>query len=467
MSWANNGQPTEWRETADRAYALRAQLGARDSARAIALNALASGDYPAACERYRAMTARDTLDFVAWYGLGDCLRRDRLVVPDSKSPSGFAFRSSYGAAIAAYDRALRIVPSVHLAFAGLGYERLSQLLFTQSTQLRRGFALTPDTVWFAGSATLRGDSVAVIPYRFADISAGRVDTGDASGAIAANRARLLEIARSWKNAYPRSPSAYETLARALESTGNVSGSNDPSLSARAAIDSARVLARDRADSIRTGVVYVRVLLEGSRYAEARAASDAVLALATDPSPREADDVKGLAALTGKTKRAVDLLRRSAEDFTTLTADGRLIKPPLPVAMSARALLGFVVMGGPGRQHHAARGAGGPTRAGQRRAGDARHRAERRARAARAARLPPAAGRDVHAAGDRRGRSVRDAGRARARRQREGARDAARRHRVRREGSARRSLARRPLPVRLARRRDGRQLPAPRRSWTAD
>ncbi len=346
MSWGNNGQPTEWRETAGRAYALRAQLGARDSARAIALNALATMDYPAACERYRAMTARDTLDFVAWYGLGDCLRRDRLVIPDSKSPSGFAFRSSYQAAINAYDHALRIVPSIHLAFAGLGYERLAQLLLTQSTQIRRGFALTPDTVFFGGFATLRGDSVAIIPYRFIDISAGRADTGDAGGAIAANRARLLAIARSWKNAYPRSPSAYETLARALEGTGNISGSNDPSQSALAAIDSARALARDRADSIRTGVVYVRVLLEGGRYAEARAASDAVLALAADPSPREADDVKGLAALTGKTKRAVDLLRRSAPDFTTLTPDGRLITPPLPVSMSARALLGFVAMGGP-------------------------------------------------------------------------------------------------------------------------
>jgi tetratricopeptide (TPR) repeat protein len=346
MSWRNSGELTEWRETADRANALRAQLGARDSARAIALNALARSDYPDACARYKAMTERDTLDFVAWYGLGDCRRRDRLVVPDAKSPSGYAFRSSYQSAINAYDRALRIVPSVHLAFAGLGYERLSQLLFTQSTQLRRGFALTPDTVWFLGSARSAGDTMAIIPYRFADVTAGHTDTADANGVMIVNRERLLAIARSWKNAYPHSPSAYETLARALESTGNVTGSNDPSQSALAAIDSARALAHDREDSVRTGVVYVRVLLEGSRWAEARAAADAVLALAGDASPREADQVKVLAALTGKTKRVVDLLRRSAVDYKTLTAEGRELTPPLPVSMSARALLGFVVMGGP-------------------------------------------------------------------------------------------------------------------------
>ena len=270
MSWENTGEPTDWNETASRAYAMHQQLGSRDSARALALSELAAKEYPAACKHYREMADRDTLDFVAWYGLADCNRRDRTVVKDAKSPSGWAFRGSYQRAVSAYEHALRIVPSVHLAFAGLGYDRLSRMLVTQPVQLRRGFTLKSDSARRNGAATstrsgrrvrLAGRGHARIrPVPFAQITAGTAPMdSSADAAVAANRVRLLGIAKSWIDAFPHSAAAWESMARALESRGQLAGV-DPHESAAAAMVQARSYARTRGDSLRTGIGAVRILL---------------------------------------------------------------------------------------------------------------------------------------------------------------------------------------------------------------
>jgi tetratricopeptide (TPR) repeat protein len=357
MSWENYGERNDWNETAARAYAMHEQLGSRDSARAQALSELAAHEYPAACKHYQEMAAKDTLDFVAWYGLADCNRRDRAVIKDAKSPSGWAFRGSYQRAVSAYEHALRIVPSVHLAFAGLGYDRLSRMLVTQPVQLRRGFtiksdssrrgdAATSDTLWFGAYASLSRDTLAFVPYPFAEITAGTAPVDStADAAVAANRQRLLSIAKSWKSAFSQSAAAWESMARALEANGQLAGS-DPDESAAAAMARARSFARTRGDSVRTGIGSVRILLESARYADARALGDSMLALSMDPDAKEADDVKGVAALLGHTHFTVTLLRRSAVNFRVLTPAGREVKLPLPVAASARAMLGFVALGGP-------------------------------------------------------------------------------------------------------------------------
>ncbi len=73
--------------------------------------ALADQRFPEACDRFRALVARDSLDFAAWFGLGECQGKDPLVVRDAASPSGWKFRGSYQAAVerlppGAGDRAL-------------------------------------------------------------------------------------------------------------------------------------------------------------------------------------------------------------------------------------------------------------------------------------------------------------------------------------------------------------------------
>ena len=61
--------PAEWRGYAAQALA-SGPLSPRDSAVGLALVDLSEGRYPEACARYRALLARDSLDFSAWYGLG-------------------------------------------------------------------------------------------------------------------------------------------------------------------------------------------------------------------------------------------------------------------------------------------------------------------------------------------------------------------------------------------------------------
>ena len=57
--------------------------------------------------------------------------KDDMVVPSRASPSGWAFRSSQWSAIAAYRRALELVPSVHVAYQGAALFRLEELLYTE------------------------------------------------------------------------------------------------------------------------------------------------------------------------------------------------------------------------------------------------------------------------------------------------------------------------------------------------
>src|SRR5205085_2255791 len=79
-----------------------------------------------ACREYARVLRTDSSDFRAWYGLGDCRSRDRVVVADARSRTGWRFRSSKHAAVEAYVRALDLAPSFLLAFRGSAYGRLAQ-----------------------------------------------------------------------------------------------------------------------------------------------------------------------------------------------------------------------------------------------------------------------------------------------------------------------------------------------------
>jgi hypothetical protein len=120
----------DWRGNVNAALAGRF-LSEHDSLIGLALIDLADARYPEACERYRGLLARDSLDFSAWYGLGECQARDDVVIPSRASPSGWAFRSSQWAAISAFRRALELVPSVHVAYQGAALFRLEEILYTE------------------------------------------------------------------------------------------------------------------------------------------------------------------------------------------------------------------------------------------------------------------------------------------------------------------------------------------------
>lgn len=347
MAWT--GAPTEsWRGYASRAVTYRDRLGPRERSLAVALDALAAARFPAACEIYRGILERDSLDFSAWYGLGECHSRDTSVVPDPSSPSGWSFRGSYHTAVDAYVRALRITPSVHVAFRGFALSpRLPKLLITEANRYRLGSAAPPDTGRFAAFPSLEDDTLAFVPYPLSDVLTARLGAlpPATAQALARNRSILREIAHTWVRSFPGSAAAYETLALVLETTGDLSA-GPPERSALGAIRQARRLASESDERLRLTNAEVRLLLKLEGFPAARALADSLLRAWPDPQPREAQELAILAALTGRTRRTADLLRRTATIDTLTTLDGKRVPAPLPVTEAAFALLGYASLGAP-------------------------------------------------------------------------------------------------------------------------
>jgi hypothetical protein len=140
--------PSEWRGFAVTALA-SGGLTSRDSAVGLALIDLSESRFPRSLRALPHDVSRDSLDFSAWYGLGECQSRDDVVVSDRTSPSGWRFRSSQWSAITAFRRALELVPSVHVAFQGAALLRLEEILYSEPGWLREGRALRADSLRFA------------------------------------------------------------------------------------------------------------------------------------------------------------------------------------------------------------------------------------------------------------------------------------------------------------------------------
>jgi eukaryotic-like serine/threonine-protein kinase len=345
-AWA--GRPSsDWLVFATRALAAADTLGEADRQLARGLVALAQGRYSDACDAYRRRLALDANDFVGWFGLGECQARDRLVVREARSPSGWAFRSSQQAAIAAYRRALELVPAVHRAFAGAAYARLDRLFYTQAYWYRAGYALAPDTEQFAAHPGLAADTLTFVPHPKAAWLAGAPGTASPTlaAALAHNRALLRAITAKWVREFPTSPDALEAHARVLETVGELAEARSPERSALDAVRAARAASVDSLQRLRLAVTQVRLLVKLERFAEARALGDSLLALWPAPDPDAARVLAGVAVLTGQVNRAAALL---AMDVSTpfATPEGDHVVLPASVAAAARALLVYAAVGAP-------------------------------------------------------------------------------------------------------------------------
>jgi tRNA A-37 threonylcarbamoyl transferase component Bud32/tetratricopeptide (TPR) repeat protein len=357
MAWRGDTDPAQWQPSAQRAVAKSSRLSARDSTLAAALLDMSEGRFADACARYEHMRAgKDSLDFSVWYGLGDCRARDTVIVKSAASPSGYNFRSGYESAIRAYMKALTLVPTAHLTFAGIGFDRLAGLLYTQSSELRRGAIASDSAIWAAYPAVVN-DTLAFVPYPYADIATGKVNRPpSAPAAVARNRVTLERLASGWTVALPRSASAFEALARALELEGRLGVAGAQDSSALSALGHARALATEAVDQRRLGIMATRLLVVSGNFEGARALADSILSGAPATTPAEADALKAVAALTGRVQRTIELLRTEAPTVRFISMTNHLVQPPTPVAELARVLLGYASLGAPldsiiaGKQH---------------------------------------------------------------------------------------------------------------------
>jgi tetratricopeptide (TPR) repeat protein len=280
-------------------------LASRDSLAAIGLAALLDQRFPDACSAYSRLTSRDSLDFLGWYGLGECQAFDSTVVRSESSPSRWAFRTSWHSAVKNYLTALRIDPGAH---AILAPSKLQGLLPLASTLMRRGYGTAPERAQFAAFPTLdRGDTVGFVPYLARDFANVR-RTPAADAALRRNVTLLYNYAAGAADRFPASARAQEALAHALEARAELGAGPARSAGAMRAIDSAITLvtrssdAEEKRDAVaRLRVRKVRVHFKRGEFAAARRLADTLLAGSGTSALSE--ELFWVAALTGRADQA--------------------------------------------------------------------------------------------------------------------------------------------------------------------
>jgi hypothetical protein len=341
LMWAQasawrGASPAEWRAPAASAVSRREQLDSRERAQAEALLALAEGRFSQACEQYDAMRARDSLDFTAWYGRGECLSSDPLVERDATSPSGWRFRGSWHSGIMAYARAMELLPSFHRAQRNAS-PLPTDLFPVEQNQYRRGYALTPDTVRFAAQPGLEKDTLSLVPYPVADVLDGRAGVSPENNAAAIGWARqqLRRVAEGWTRAFPTSASAHLALGIALETSGDVGGASRE-------LAAARGFADDRLTRVSLASDEVRLLVKAEQFDRARQLAESTFSLVGGTvTVDEAWYLSGLAALVGRIALARELLEMRGDDSArTFFVRGRPVAVPRLLARTGLALLAY-------------------------------------------------------------------------------------------------------------------------------
>ncbi len=342
MSWAGD-PPETWRRPA--AAAAEGARGADDRARALALLALAEGRYADACTGFREAVRRDSLDFGAWLGLGDCIARDQLVEKDAASRSGWRFRSSGDEAARVYRHALEAYPSVHRGSGAFALRRLEGVVYTEPHHYRLGYALTPDTVWFGAFPGVEQDTIAFVPYRLAEALSFRAPAYPTSiaEALARGRGVLRNVTGTWLRAFPNSPEALEVHALALETDGLLAD-GPPIGSAMGSIAAARQASGDTAAALRLAVAETRLRLKRGEFASVRRLADSLLEKTHPGSASTAGALAALAALTGRVTRAATLLAGSEPSFED--GNGASITVPGQVSEPALAYVAYAALGAP-------------------------------------------------------------------------------------------------------------------------
>jgi tetratricopeptide (TPR) repeat protein len=343
--WA--GRPeTAWLASARSAVEHADRLPtARDSALAWGLLALAERRFQDACERFRVALRRDSMDVSAWFGLGECQRRDTIVVRDPRGPTGWRFRGSYEGAVRAYRRALDIAPSFNLAFGDAAFSRLARLLVAEPYLVRWGGAAAPDTGAFMAWPALDHDTLVLVPYRR---SAAVVVEAPASHARAVERGRTMldEVVQRWVTAFPRNPSAHAAWSRVLELQGRLADEGPSRPSAVREVREALRLERDPATRLRLRLADLRLRVKLYDLGSARRLADSLLRDSGPGGPDVDVHLASVAALTGRARLTADLLARSATDSSFRLPAGSPLDRLRPATAAALRLLGYASLGEP-------------------------------------------------------------------------------------------------------------------------
>jgi serine/threonine protein kinase/tetratricopeptide (TPR) repeat protein len=335
LEWKTPQKSDEWRDHASRTSVDRNRLSARDQLVASGISALADGRFNAACDAYSRLTKRDSVDFVGWYGLGECQSLDSLVVPNARSASKWSFRSSYYSAASAYLHALKVDSGVYVIFST---GKLERVLPIGSSRARIGVSVTPTKTIFAAFPSLEpGDTVGFVPYPLAAFAALQRNPR-MEAALRRNSDVLMRFARDWAKRFPSSAEAQEALANALEVHGDLGESSPRSSPVLRAIDSSIALTGDAREIVGLRARRVRILFKRGDFVGARTLADSMFRLAPAEGRAE-NDIAWVAALTG---RAGLTGQYWLSALTTTPVSGEIVPPA--VAKNASEFFAYAVLG---------------------------------------------------------------------------------------------------------------------------
>ena len=334
-SWLSDNS-LEWRPHVEQALAQQQKLPERDRRVARALLALARKDFPAACSLYRQLKLENPTDFVATYGIGECNRRDSVVVRDPTSSSGWSYRSSPHTASLAYQEAFQLIPGLHKVFHAQAFRRVREFFYTETN--RRLYGVHGDTLRFLAAPSWQGDTLAFVPYPMEQTrNSNRINPAATVEAVNRQRSRFWEVASAWRTSYPRSSESAEAMAIALELLYHPAAVDTLRLAQRLAeteTHRVRLVAHEVWMLVKAGVPNDIDLLQ-----RARVLADSVLSLRViyDLKGSDGDLLASLAVLTGRPLLAATISRRAAS--SSARGGDRL-------ASNAAALTAFAAAGGP-------------------------------------------------------------------------------------------------------------------------
>jgi hypothetical protein len=334
-----------WRRYAAQAAREAERLSGHDRLMARGLAELSGERWQEACTAFEQAVGRDALSFQAWLGLGDCQARDRTVLPDTRSPSGWSFRSSYASAARAYRRALDLAPSYNAILQDTLDLHIQRVFETRVGDYRAGVSADADAQRFGAHPELVGDTIAYVPWPIPDLFS-RPFTSATLQAVQRNGATLGEVTENWVRAFPRDPRALTAQARVLEAVGRVAPTGDSTTSALDAVRAARRHTDGSQSETHTmlATAEVRLLVKLESHAQAARLADSVLDRSS-PTERTIEALAGLAVLRGRPSLAADLLEGvSAEGGFPLVSDQERV--PVPLRETAVRFLAFASVGGP-------------------------------------------------------------------------------------------------------------------------
>ena len=309
-AWSTPRDAASWRDAARRAATNSAALHGTDSVLAMALVALASNDWPAACARYREAIAREPDSFVGWYGLGQCQQFDALVIRDTRAENGVRFRSSHWSALHAYEEALSRLPAPGMSALFVPVVRIT---YASGNLMRRGEASPPDSTKFLGVISLSGDSLVTIPDLADRVSSVGPVPESFSRALKRARTELVAFTQQWTLRAPTSADAWYNRAYALELTGNFDAPDEANSAARS-LERAAGLAVSEELRARIDVARVRIAVRRGLWNDAERLSRAAMARAVRLTPGIAVLRAPLAAFVGDGELVASLLRTAATNL---------------------------------------------------------------------------------------------------------------------------------------------------------